>query len=141
MDRRWNENKTEKKKKSAVPSSFTLAQSTATVKSWMICRKRDCGSVGNADDYDVGSDERLVRALRGADVFVTTLSIFSLHVGLYGALAILLTPHCLHSLDEEEAPCCRSGIGHCVALCYGTGPVFCSNVYEGCISLQDLDVG
>lgn len=33
---------------------------------------------------------------------------------------------CLYSLDEEQAPCCRSGIGHCVAsFCYGTdgGPV------------------
>lgn len=79
--------------------------------------------------------------LFAALMFLTTLSIFSLHVGLYGALAILLTPHCLHSLDEEEAPCCRSGIGHCVALCYGTGPVFYSNVYKDCISLQDLDVG
>lgn len=58
-----------------------------------------------------------------ADVVGTTLSIFSLHVGLFSARYLA---HSSCSSDEEEAPCCRSGIGHCVAaLCaMELGPVF-----------------
>lgn len=58
-----------------------------------------------------------------ADVVGTTLSIFSLHVGLFSARYLA---HSSCSSDEEEAPCCRSGIGHCVAaLCVmELGPVF-----------------
>lgn len=100
--KRRNENKTEKKKKSVVLCawlflSFTPTPQLLTVGCVMCCtnRKRDREfrsgvgrSVGNADDVERTNDS-CVLSLRWCCcccwLVTTTLSIFSLHVGLFSA--------------------------------------------------------
>lgn len=113
--KRRNENKTEKKKKSVVLCawlflSFTPTPQLLTVGCVMCCtnRKRDREfrsgvgrSVGNADDVERTNDS-CVLSLRWCCccwLVTTTLSIFSLHVGLFSAHAVLLTPR-VRSAEE-----------------------------------------
>lgn len=116
-----NENKTEKKKKCAVPFSFSLSPPGQLRN----CQKLDDAGRGKKEIRVSGRSviQADVLSHSRADVVGTTLSIFSLHVGLFSARYLA---HSSCSSDEEEAPCCRSGIGHCVAaLCaMELGPVF-----------------